>query len=63
MNDKIIDLALSDESFPDFEDGLQYYTALEHQADILITRNLKDFKSSKIPAMTAGQYLKKQTSP
>ncbi len=59
LNDKIIDLSLNDDSFQDFEDGLQYYTALENEADILITRNLKDFKNSKIPVMTASQYLKK----
>lgn len=59
LNDKIMELSLNDDSFSDFEDGLQYYTALENEADILITRNLKDFKISKIPAMTASQYLKK----
>jgi len=58
LNDKIIELSLNDDAFKDFEDGLQYYTALENEADILITRNLKDFKSSKIPVMTASQYLK-----
>ena len=30
LNDKIIELSLNDEGFKDFEDGLQYYTALEH---------------------------------
>ena len=59
LNDKIIELSLNDESFKDFEDGLQYYTAVENQSNIIITRNLKDFKSSKIPVMTASQYLKK----
>ena len=51
LNDKIIELSLNDLSFSDFEDGLQYYTALEYETDIIITRNLKDFKSSKIPVM------------
>lgn len=60
LNDKIVELSLNDESFKNFEDGLQYYTALEHEADILITRNLKDFKYSTIPVMTAGQYLKRK---
>lgn len=57
LNDKIIELALNDESFHDFEDGLQYYTALEYNQNIIITRNLRDFKSSKIPVMTAEEYL------
>lgn len=59
LNDKIIELSLNDRSFKDFEDGLQYYTAVENQSDILITRNLKGFKSSKIPVMTAEQFLKR----
>lgn len=56
-NDKIIDLALSDSSFPDLEDGLQYYTALEHHAEIIITRNKKDFKGAALPVMNANDYL------
>ncbi len=59
LNDKIIELALNDKSFSDFEDGLQYYTAMENEADIIITRNLKDFKSSILPAITAQTYLAK----
>ncbi len=57
LNDKIIELSLSDKTFSDFEDGLQYYSALEYEADIIITRNLRDFKSSKIPVITAQSYL------
>jgi predicted nucleic acid-binding protein len=57
LDDKIVELALNDSDFKDFEDGLQYYTALEHRLDGIITRNLKDFKKSRIPVMTADQYL------
>ncbi len=57
LNDKIVELSLNDKSFSDFEDGLQHYSALENEADIIITRSLKDFKNSKIPVMTAQAYL------
>ena len=57
LNDKIIELSLNDEGFKDFEDGLQYYTALEHNQNTIITRNLRDFKNSKIPVMTAEEFL------
>lgn len=57
LNDKIITLALNDEKFKDFEDGLQYYTAIENNQDIIITRDLKDFKESKLPVLTADEYL------
>ncbi len=57
LNDKIIELSLNDKTFSDFEDGLQYYSAIENEADIIITRNLNDFKSSKLPVITAQTYL------
>lgn len=57
LNDKITELALSDDDFADFEDGLQYYSAIENQIDIIITRNKKDFKNSKIPVLTAKEFL------
>ncbi len=57
LDDKVIGLALNDDSFSDFEDGLQYFTALENNQDLIITRNLKDFKSSNLPVMTARQFL------
>lgn len=57
LDDKITELALSDDNFPDFEDGLQYYSAIENQIDIIITRNKKDFKNSKIPVLTAKEFL------
>lgn len=58
LGDKVINLALNDTDFKDFEDGLQYFTAIENGQDIIITRNMKDFKKSQIPIMTAEQFLK-----
>ncbi|UCS91948.1 PIN domain-containing protein [Echinicola marina] len=57
LDDRIIELAISDEKFPDFEDGLQYYSAIENPVDIIITRNKKDFKKSKLPVLTAKEFL------
>ena len=56
LDDKVIGLALNDDTFTDFEDGLQYFTAIENNQDIIITRNLKDFKNSKMPVITARQF-------
>ena len=58
LDDKVIGLALNDNDFEDFEDGLQYYSAIENNQDMIITRNLKDYKKSKIPVMTPEQFLK-----
>ena len=57
LDDKVAGLALNDDTFTDFEDGLQHFTAIENNQDIIITRNLKDFKNSKMPVMTARQFL------
>jgi predicted nucleic acid-binding protein len=57
LDDKITDLALNSE-FRDFEDAIQYYTAIENEQDLIITRNQSDFRDSKIPIMTAGEFIK-----
>jgi len=57
LDDKITDLALNSE-FRDFEDAIQYYTALENDQDLIITRNQPDFKECKLPIMTAGEFIK-----
>ncbi|NLX66905.1 MAG: PIN domain-containing protein [Bacteroidales bacterium] len=56
LDDRILELALSSD-FKDFEDGIQYYTALENKLEIIITRNKKDFKTAKLPVLTAKEYL------
>ncbi len=58
LENKSIDLALASD-FEDFEDGLQYAIAMDNSSEIIITRNEKDFKNSKIPVMNAGEYLSK----
>ncbi|NBG65495.1 type II toxin-antitoxin system VapC family toxin [Acidiluteibacter ferrifornacis] len=57
LDDKVVGLALNDDTFTDFEGGLQYFTAVENQQEVIITRNLKDFKNSIIPTMTAKQFI------
>ncbi len=57
LDEKIIDLSLVSD-FHDFEDALQYNTALENKTLMIITRNLSDFRKSKIPVMTAESYIK-----
>ncbi len=57
LTDRIIDKGLSSK-FSDFEDALQFLCALRLDCNILITRNVKDFKESSIPVMTPDEYLK-----
>ena len=41
----------------DFEDAVQYSTALLSQMDYIITRNAKDFKASEIPTISPEDFL------
>ena len=58
LDAKAIELALASD-FKDFEDGLQYFIAMDNEADVIITRNKKDFANANIPVMTAEEYLSK----
>ena len=54
---KEIDLVLVSD-MKDFEDAFQYYTAINNSASIIVTRNPKDFEDSRIPIMSAEEYVK-----
>ena len=55
---KIIN-AVNNERFTDIEDCLQYECAREFSADYIVTRNVKDFQNSTIPAISPDEFLKK----
>lgn len=57
LDEKIISLSLNDNDFKDYEDSLQYYSAIENDIEVIISRNLKDFQNSKLPVMTADQFI------
>jgi predicted nucleic acid-binding protein len=56
MDERILDLALAS-SFTDFEDALQYYTALAHDLGAVVTRNKKDYREAKLPILDARECL------
>ena len=58
VNDQIIQKALESE-FKDYEDAIQYFTALENNLDCIVTRNIKDYNQSLIPAITPTDLLNK----
>lgn len=58
MDKNAIVQALSSD-FKDFEDALQNYSAeLNKEIDIIITRNVKDYKNSNLAIITPDSYLK-----
>ncbi len=64
VDDDIIKSSLASD-FKDFEDAIQYYTAQGYKRiDVIITRNIRDYKKSSLPVMTPETFLKtyKQTA-
>ncbi len=56
LDEKIIEKGLNSD-FSDYEDSLQYFSSLRLDCDILITRNVKDFKDAQILVMTPDEFL------
>ena len=48
--------ALKDDNFSDFEDCVQMQCALNFRADYIVTRDIKDFRGSEIPAVTPEDF-------
>ena len=56
LDEEILNEALYAEA-PDFEDSIQYIASEKNEIDFIITRNKKDYKRSKIPVLTATEFL------
>ena len=56
LNSQIIEIGLNSD-FKDFEDALQYFSAIKSNCSVILTRNKKDFKKSDISIMTADEFL------
>ncbi len=54
--ESVIDKALNSD-FSDFEDAIQYYTALEYQIPVILTRNIRDYKKAAVIVQTPESYL------
>jgi predicted nucleic acid-binding protein len=58
VDDAIIKSALQS-GFKDFEDAIQYQTALTNpDIELIVTRNINDYKRAELPVMTPGTFLK-----
>lgn len=56
VNQDIVDKAMAS-GFTDFEDAIQYYSALSQKADYLVTRNKKDYISGKLAIVTPKEAI------
>ncbi len=57
IDERVIEQSLNSE-FNDFEDAIQYFTAVNNGITLIITRNKIDYKRSKIDILTAEEFLK-----
>lgn len=44
--------------FKDFEDAMQYFSAIASGCGVILTRNEMDFKNALVPVMNADTFLK-----
>lgn len=55
-DEKVVDDAMASR-FSDYEDALQYYSALTKNVEVIITRNTRDFIYAAIPVLTPDEFL------
>lgn len=57
IDERVISMALNN-SYLDFEDDIQYYSAVVNNLDAILTRNPKDFPPQNLPILTPAQLIK-----
>jgi predicted nucleic acid-binding protein len=58
VNQEITEKTLKNQRIKDFEDGLQYYSALDQKCDYIITEDQHDFYFSEIKVSACEAFLK-----
>ena len=61
VDSSVVQSALSLRS-NDFEDAMQYYSAMTIEADCIVTSNIKDFQFSDIEILTPSGFIQKMKS-
>lgn len=62
MDRNVVENALNS-GFKDFEDSLQNFSAVNHgKIDLILTRNLKDYKNSELGVFTPETYIKSRNA-
>jgi predicted nucleic acid-binding protein len=59
MDEKTTTQAIQNRLIHDFEDGMEYYSALQHKCDFIVTENQKDFYFSDIEVIGCEDFLLK----
>jgi predicted nucleic acid-binding protein len=56
LDGQVLNQAL-DAGLGDFEDAIQFFSALRAAADCLVTRNVRDFPRGELPIQTPAEFL------
>jgi predicted nucleic acid-binding protein len=59
VNKTCVSKTLENVSVNDFEDGLEYYAALENKCNCIITEDIRDFYFSEIEVLSSEAFFKK----
>ena len=59
MGSETVISSLQNKKVHDFEDGMEYYSALSDGCDVLVTENVKDFYFSAIDVVSASGFFEK----
>lgn len=62
VNESAVIKTLQTPAINDFEDGLEYYSALENKCDCIITEDIDDFYFSKIEVIRSEEFFRKYCS-
>jgi predicted nucleic acid-binding protein len=57
IDKRVTDQAIKNKLIHDFEDGMEYYSAIQHKCDCIITENQKDFYFSEIEVIGCEAFL------
>jgi len=59
VDEKITIRAIQNKLIHDFEDGMEYYSALQYNCDCIVTENQKDFYFSDVEVIGCEEFLRK----
>lgn len=62
-SEKAVLSAFTDPAVLDFEDGLEYFSALESGCDCIVTEDKEDFHFSKIEVLSASEFVERYILP
>ena len=58
----VVEKTITNKKINDFEDGLEYYSAMESQCDFIVTEDRDDFFFSEIPVLNARDFFEQKVA-